>query len=219
MLVRSGKISGSHNSPPIARIGNPRGNNSHSVPVTASNSAAPSGTGRDTTAHGSSLAQISPWPSQAINQAATSHSGGTTTPSKASGVTSQLTTGMATALASGEINDTCWNSNSRAGASASVTAPYTVTQARSLSVCPSRPKVAHRFAAMAPNDSQKPTNKTAHGSISKTTNRAHVRAENGRGSRRPQTASASTPSMNRVRCAGTRKPASKAYAYAANTAA
>src|SRR3569833_1717824 len=174
MLVRSGKISGSHNSPPIARIGYLRGINSHSVPVTASNSASPSGTGRDTTALGSSLAQISPWPSQAINQAATCHSGGTITPSKASGVTSQLTTGMATALASGEINDTCWNSNSRAGASASVTAPCTVTQACSKSVCPTRPNVAHRISDMAPNDSQKPTDKTTHGAISMTTNWAHV---------------------------------------------
>ena len=56
---------------------------------------------------------------------------------------------------------------------------------------------------MAPNDSQNPADSTAHGSISKTMNRAHVSAENGRGWRRPQKASASTPSMNRVRCAGT----------------
>src|SRR3569832_542753 len=203
MLVRSGKISGNHNSPPSARIGNPRGNNSHSVPVTASNSTHPSGAGRDTTAQGSTLAQISPWPSQAINKAATSRSGGTNTTSKASDDTNQQTTKMATALASWEFYDTCWNSNSRAGASASVTAPCTVTQARSLSVCPTRPNVAHKIAAMAPNDSQKPADNTAHGSISKTTNRAHVRAEHGRGSRRPQNASASTPSMNRVRCAGT----------------
>src|SRR5574340_1343642 len=156
MLVRNGSTSGSHNSPPIARSGKPRGSNSHSVPATASNNAPPSGPGCDVTAQGSSPAQISPCPSQAINQADTCHNGGTITPSKASGVTSQLTTGMAMALANGEISDTCWNSNSRAGASASVTAPCTVTQARSLSGCPTRPNVTHRMAAMAPNDSQNP---------------------------------------------------------------
>ena len=202
-LARTGNSSGSHSRPPIIRSGNPRGNNSQTVPATASSTVHSCGAGWAATAHGSALAQTSPFPNPAISHAAACHSGGTITPSSANGVTSQLTSGMAMALASGETSDACWNSKSKAGASASVTAACTVTQPRSLSGSARRPNVVHRIAAMAPNDSQKPADNTAHGSISNTANKAHTRAEKGRGSRRPQNASASTPSMNRVRCAGT----------------
>ena len=110
---------------------------------------------------------------------------------------------MATALASGEISETCWNRSHSAGASASVTAACATTQPPSLCGAATRPKVTHRIAAIAPNDSQNPADTTAQGSISSTPLMATIKAENGRASRRPQNAAASTISMNSVRCAGT----------------
>ena len=180
---RAGNIRGSHKNTPSQRHGNPRGNNSHSVPTSASNTAQIDGDGKVHTAKCCAASQLKPSPSAAMIRSAQIRQNGNATPINAKGVTSQLTTGIAIALASGDTSETCWNSNSKAGASASVTAVCTLTHAESFELSPVRPTVTHRIAAIAPNESQKPGANTAHGSSSNTPNKAHASATVGRVSR------------------------------------
>ena len=60
-------------------------------------------------------------------QAAASHSGGSATPSRARGVMSKVTTGMAARLASKPTTENCPNNSSVSGASAMVTTPCSRT--------------------------------------------------------------------------------------------
>ena len=66
-------------------------------------------------------------PSTACASAAIGHHG-MTAASSASGVTMKLTTGIATALASGETSENCWKTSSSTGSEASVAAHWTTPQ-------------------------------------------------------------------------------------------
>ncbi len=82
-----------------------------------------------------------------------------------------------------------------------------------------RPVVTYRMRPTAPNDSQKPGASTAHGSITSTANNAALSTTDAELRRPLHNATATTASMYTVRCAGTAKPASQAYASAVNNPA
>ena len=63
------------------------------------------------------------------------------------------------------------------------------------------------ISATAPKDSQKPAANTAHGSATSTTASARARVRAGDAMRPDQSANATTVTIQKVRCAGTAKPA------------
>src|SRR5688572_16104192 len=99
---------------------------------------------------------------------------GIAAPISASGATIRLTIGIATALASGETIETCWNIASSGGISASVTATCTFAQPASQRGQAMRPTDTYVMTAIAPNESQNPGASTAHGSSSTTANSANA---------------------------------------------
>ena len=107
IISRAGNNKGSHKNTPSQRSGKPRGNNSHSVPISASTPAHIGGAGRVQTANCCAASQPKASPSAAMIRSAQSRQNGSTTPTSANGVTSQLTTGIATALANGDTSETC----------------------------------------------------------------------------------------------------------------
>ncbi len=128
--------------------------------------------------------------------------------------------GIATALAIGLTSDICPNSSIVRGTRPSVTtycvcvADFSTFDQRSLRVdaasacnC-ARPVDAYRITATAPNDSQNPGHKTAHGSSRTTTPSAMHNTCETLVMRPNHSAAATTLSMYSVRCAGTPKPAS-----------
>jgi len=130
-------------------------------------------------------------------------SNGITAPSKASGVTTRLMTGMAKALASGETMETCWNSASSRGVRPSVTTHCACAASRSQFSRATRPLPAYTNKATAPNDSQKPGASTAHGSSTSTASSAQHSTSDIETTRPDHKAAAITASMYSVRCAGT----------------
>ena len=93
---------------------------------------------------------------------------GVTAATSASGVTTRLTTGIATAFASGETTETCWKSSSTSGASPTVIAHCTRPHCASQCRRPTRSAATYSMRATAPNDSQKPADTAAHGSRTRT---------------------------------------------------
>ena len=218
--------SGSHAAAPTQRCGQPRGASIHTVPASAKQNTHGAGVGALHTASG-----LAPIHAEEQRQrlhgevrqrrAAMSDSGdGSMLPASASGVTTKLISGIATALAIGLTIDTCANSSIVSGTSPSVTT-YCVC-APSLSAfhepasgaAPVRPTVANRMMATAPNDSQKPGHSTAHGSSSTTSPSAAHSTCDTLAIRPDHSAAATTVSMYRVRCAGMPKPASSTYSSA-----
>src|SRR5688572_1579624 len=116
-------------------------------------------------------------------------------PISASGTTIRLTTGIATALASGETMDICWNSASSGGIKARVTASCTRTQLASQCTFPMRPMVTYKMTATAPNESQNPGASTAHGSTSTTMSSAAQSTTEADSKTPSQSAAATTASM------------------------
>ena len=108
----------------------PRGSRQMATPRPATSAAHSGGAGACQTGHAAhhSRKTISQ-PRMACASAAIGHHG-MTVASSASGVTMKLTTGMASALASGETSENCWKTSSRIGSEASVAAHWTTPQAR-----------------------------------------------------------------------------------------
>ena len=108
----------------------PRGSRQMATPRPATTAAHSGGAGACQTGHVAhhSRKTISQ-PSTVCASAAIGHHG-MTAASSASGVTMKLTTGMATALASGETSENCWKTSSSTGSEAKVAAHWTTPQAR-----------------------------------------------------------------------------------------
>ena len=100
--------------------------------------------------------------------------------------------------------ETCENRNSAAGARPSVIAHCTRSH------CPATersPVATKKISATAPNDSQKPGASTAQGSKTSTTASASASVRAGAAMRPEHSASATTVTIQNVRCAGTANPA------------
>src|SRR6266550_2363486 len=109
------------------------------------------------------------------------------------------------------MRETCWNSASRRGSSAIVTAAWVRTQSVSQCGCATRFTTAKRIDATAPKESQKPAEVTAHGSSSTTTSSAAASTTEADAAVPAHSATATTQIMYKVRCAGTANPASSVY--------
>src|SRR5690348_13664681 len=107
--------------------------------------------------------------------------------------------------------DTCWNMAIRHGTRPIVTAHCTCAQLRHHGCGVNRPKVTYMITATAPNESQKPGASTHMGSTITVISTASASTCAGHAARPSSSASATTPSMYTVRCAGTANPASNAY--------
>jgi hypothetical protein len=135
-------------------------------------------------------------------------SNGSSMPASARGATTRLTSGIASAFATGEMSDTCWKSARRSGSSATVTAAWVRVHPASQPGCETRFTITKRMAATAPKESQKPAEVTAHGSRSSTISSAAASTTEALAGTPLHSASATTHTMYSVRCAGTAKPAS-----------
>ena len=133
-------------------------------------------------------------------------SSGSAAPSNTSGTTTRLTSGIAMALAIGETSETCWNSPSSSGVRPMAIAHCTLAYSTSQWLRPMRCAVTYRISATAPNDSQKPTEITAHGSGINTPSSAMLSICPSEKLRFIHSAAATAPTMYTVRCAGTAKP-------------
>ncbi len=161
-------------------------------------------------------------------QAATSHSGAADTPARASGVTTSVTQGMASALASRPTTDTWPNSSSVSGVSASVIthcsrnmAPTLASRRAARVSVEGSPAAAESAARWLPESvanstptatklNQKPACSSAQGSRVTTTAQASSHTC-GQGQRRPDRRSRPTvASIHTVRCAGTPQPLNRA---------
>jgi hypothetical protein len=124
----------------------------------------------------------------------------------------KLTSGIASALASGETSENCWNISSSSGSVPRVTAhcvaPQLATTRRQPRPTSSRAVPTKKSRPTATKDNQKPGASTAQGSISSTSNSASSRLRLAPRLRPDHSASATTLSMYKVRCVGTAKPAS-----------
>ena len=138
-------------------------------------------------------------------------------PESASGTIASVTAGIATALASAETSENCWNNASVAGTRPIVTTHCVRVPSRSVRRTRSRhddagfdakrPQPAKSKRPTAPNDSQNPGASDAHGSQINTVTSDHshtAAAVPGRPSHSPH---APTTSINSVRTAGTSAPA------------
>ncbi len=101
----------------------PRGAASQTTPATAATTAQPGGACCCHTAPGNCASHSSGAISVAKTVCAACHSAssGSRIPASASGTTAKVTTGIASALASGEIAETCWNSARVSGTNPMVT--------------------------------------------------------------------------------------------------
>ena len=152
------------------------------------------------------------------------HSGEARLPSRASGVTPSVTTGMATRLASRPTSETCWKKTSVSGVRPSVATTWVRSPARAaassranrlgraVAASPSSTSMAGRAIVdasrrpTAAKESQKPGCVRAQGS-SRVTTTAAARSTSGQGQRRPAPCSRQTAaSIQIVRCAGTPQP-------------
>jgi hypothetical protein len=159
---------------------------------------------------------------QALQQpAASAHSGGSSVPSRASGVTSSVISGIATRLATKPTSDICWKKTSVSGARPTVAtacerrpprmawmqAPMHRRTGRE-----SRAVRMHRLRGhqqpTATNDSQKPGCSSAHGSITATT-AAAASSTSGQGQRARHCAAA-PPRRASTPCAAPARPSRRA---------
>ena len=147
---------------------------------------------------------------------ATSHSGGTSTPNMAKGVTSKVTQGMASRLAKNDTHDTCPNHTKVMGTKATVIKLCSRNNCRHQAQQRSRQRagLCDRCKgsslpikiATATKLSQKPACNNAQGSQHTTANIAQAHTT-GQGQRRtPQRKATTTASIRTVRCAGTAQP-------------
>src|SRR5450759_14870 len=116
---------GSSNRKPSQRAGKPRGSSIHNTPNMPATMLHGGGACCVQTACGRLFSHSSNTIVQPITLCA-NHSGasiGSTAPSKASGTTTKLTSGIAKVLAMGETSETCWNSASSMGIRPMVIAP------------------------------------------------------------------------------------------------
>ena len=147
--------------------------------------------------------------------------------SSASGVTRNVTAGIATALASGDPSDTWCTRNASNGVKPSVTvsckraACDRVARQRcrhpasaSRGACATRSRIA-----TAPNESQKPAAIGAHGSSITTAAAANASTRPADMRRRDQPAANTTSNMKNVRRDGTPQPANRQYASPTTIAA
>ena len=164
---------------------------------------------------------LKPWTSAD----ASNHSGGINTPSKASGVTAKVTSGMATMLATKPTSEICWKNSRLKGARPTVatacvrSAPAMVCQARSRHPSGNAARAdtgsEATSSATATNDNQKPGCSSAQGS-SIVTASAAPSSTACKGQRAPVLRNSTTmPIIHTVRCAGTPQPASIEYPAAA----
>lgn len=151
------------------------------------------------------------------------HGSGNAVPISASGVVTKLTTGIASALATADTTETCWNSSKVNGSRPNVTASWTRAaprrprQARtgqagrrpSSRASAATIRAARKMTATAPNDSQPPADMTAHGSTSATKAAAQHSDRLTGTLRSASRATATVASISSVRCAGTPIPASR----------
>ena len=206
---------------PSARAGTPRGATSSATPTSAVATAQPGGACCCQAAAGAEASASSGTISAANTACAACQgaSNGTTIAHSASGTTANVTTGIATALATGAMSDACWNSARVIGANPSVTTHCACAPSRTASrnrarhprvrAARRRPADAYSNKPTAPNESQNPGVKPAHGSHTSTASSAHnqiTAAVPGRASTSP---SAATLNISSVRTAGTPDPASR----------
>ena len=135
------KNSGASHTSPSQRAGKPRGSNSHNTPHSATITVQGGGPCCCHTVAGSAESQVRNAMHQAMTSCAASSrkSRGKMVPSRVSGVTTRLISGMASALATGETSETCWNMASNAGTKPSVTAHCTLPHSCSQRGRPMRP--------------------------------------------------------------------------------
>jgi hypothetical protein len=143
-------------------------------------------------------------------------------PSKASGVITTVTNGMATRLATKPTSETCWKKTMLKGARPTVATACVCNPERTVrrsaghqpgsavSPCAADTGWEPTSSATAAKDSQNPACSNAHGSMTLTTTAAASKTS-GNGQCTPhERSSASVTSMHSVRCAGTPQPASRA---------
>ena len=182
--------------------------------------------GKDHTAPGSAARPLNALIRPEVNVAANAQSGAAKTPSKASGVMSSVTTGIASRLASRPTNETCWKNTRLSGVRPRVATtcvrkpPRSTRTKRAIAplnaelrgtampgACTGRDAIN---SATAPNDSQNPGCSRAQGSMSETTHAAasstKVQGHANPNACKPVTAA----SIQTVRCAGTPQPESSA---------
>ena len=184
-------------SSPSQRFGNPRGNSAQAPPASASSTAHPGGAACCHTARGSAAIQSTASIMPVVMAWARNNKGSSRgrQPASASGVMRKLTSGIASALASGETSENCWNKASSAGSIPSVMAHWVRIQSRSQCPEASRPPRTKNSKPTAPKESQKPAASTAQGSSNSTSSKARASTRDADNSRAARWASATTPSM------------------------
>ena len=169
--------------------------------------------GRDTAASGQSANHCSQAPSTARPAAAASQAGGSAAPSRASGVTSSVTQGMANRFATRPTSETWPNSSSVNGASATVTTSCSRSSTSSRAPTPRAlpgPGSDANNTPTATKLSQKPAWVSAQGSASTTTPPTSSQTA-GQGQWRADSRNTATAaSIQTVRCAGTPQPLNSA---------
>ena len=196
-------------------------------PITPPRAAHNGGAGNDSVAYGQCDRVCNTSASKRTAHAARSHNGGASTPSIAKGVTTNVTHGIASALASKPTRETCWNSNKVSGVSASVMvhcsrkcrarlAPRRAARVAAVPLWGSSAPVANSTPT-ATKLSQKPACIKAHGSTAITTAQALNQCA-GHGQRRPvRRSKATVASIHTVRWEGTPQPLNSAYRPASST--
>ena len=148
-------------------------------------------------------------------QAAACQSGAHSAPSTASGVTTTVTHGIASRLASSPTTEACPNSSSVSGVSARVTTHCSRSKAFNrpltpVAPAPAAPESVAKSTPTATKLSQKPACSQAHGSNASTSAQASSHVSH-HGQRTPTSRSAaSVASISTVRCAGTPQPLNSA---------
>ena len=161
--------------------------------------------------------------SRSIAQTAGSHSGSSSRPSSASGVTTSVISGIATRLAGSPTSEICWKNSKVHGARPSVATHWLRSKALSDSRSHAAPGCCAGLvrirapggseaisSATATKDSQKPGCSKAQGSASATTAATSASRRGIGQSRAPSRSSATVASISTVRCAGTPQPDSSA---------
>ena len=235
--------SGNIDSSPAARNGTPRGAVSRIAPT--SPAASDQGPGRAIAMLAAGRASshcrkpISGSISASANRSSCAQSGSDQGAVSAaaidSGVTTRLTQGIATALATGPTSDRVENSAATSGVNATVAAhwdrtasprnpaafPHRVAGA-ARPPCPAMSTAAgaahQRIATTAPKESQKPAAPTAQGSAMATMPAATSAVGIGPPTRPDGASTAAVASIQQVRCAGMPQPDSSAYPNAQTTA-
>ena len=126
------------------------------------------------------------------------------------GTTSRLMTGIANALAIGEIIETWPNMAMSKGSKPRVIAHCVLIAVFNVDTGFKRPTVINAISATAPNESQNPGAITAQGSTITTTNKAIASVREIAKFRPKNNVNAKVVSINNVRCVGTDIPASNA---------